>query len=239
MNVAVMQPYFFPYIGYFQLVTAVDKFVYLDDVNYNKKGWMNRNRLMIGGSVQYFTIPVSGASQNQKINEVKIQVTGPWREKMTRSLAQSYAKAPFVNEALHLLEKVLCIQSEYLSDYAKTSIKVIADYLDIKTTFIDSSQSYGNGSLSGSERILDIAKREEASVYYNLPGGASLYDDKVFNTQKIELRFIRPNLEPYPQNSNAFTPGLSILDVLMFNDRATTKDMLLTSQSQTNIELAT
>jgi hypothetical protein len=234
MKLAIMQPYFFPYIGYFQLVAAVDKFVFYDDVNYIKNGWINRNRLLISGGVQYFTIPLAGASPNQRIYEVKIQNVGPWREKMKRSIEQSYAKAPFVKEIMRLLEDVLNIQSDFLSDYAKASVKTVTEYVGIKTSFVDSSRIYPNQELTGVDRVLDIVTQEQASFYYNLPGGASLYDHKAFKARNVELCFIEPYLFSYAQRSKEFIPGLSMLDVLMFNDRHTTQNMLQASQRVLN-----
>ena len=113
MKLAIMQPYFFPYLGYYQLVAAVDKFVFLDDVNYTR-GWMNRNRLVISRTVQYFTIPLSGASQNQKVFQVEIEKGKLWREKMKRSVTQSYSRAPQFKPVVELLHTVLEGESDCL-----------------------------------------------------------------------------------------------------------------------------
>ncbi len=229
MKLAIMQPYFFPYLGYYQLVAAVDKFVFLDDVNY-KRGWMNRNRLLICGDIHYITLPLSGASQNQKICDVKVDHSHDWRAKMRRSVTQSYSRAPQFEPVFELLNRVIDGKSDYLSDYAKGSIQVVADYLGLRAQFVDSSRCYENTGLAGEKRILDIVVKENAADYYNLPGGVELYSPATFRAEKVNLRFVETKLPPYAQSTQpkaqAFQAGLSILDVLLFNRRDAVLEML-------------
>jgi hypothetical protein len=226
MKLAIMQPYLFPYIGYFQLVAAVDKFVFYDDVNFIKNGWINRNRLLLAGEVRYLTVPLRAASPFQKINQIATQGSGPWQKKMAESLRHSYRKAPFFEKISPIFSEVIFAQYDNIADMAKHSVLSIAQYLQLDTDFVLSSAVYGNTHLHSAERVIDICIREQASCYYNLPGGRQLYDAAAFASHGIDLHFIETKIEPYDQAKAAFQPGLSMLDVLMFNDVATVKAML-------------
>lgn len=221
-----MQPYFFPYIGYFQLIAAVDKFVFYDDVNFIKNGWINRNRLFLAGEVRYITVPLAGASPFLKINQVGIQAGDGWRRKLVESLRHSYAKAPHFDAVNELFQRVVFSSEQDIGTMAKTSIMTVCDYLGIATKFVQSSTIYDNASLSSTDRVLDICVKEHASDYYNLPGGRALYGDDEFAQRQVALHFIQPHLIPYPQFAAQFQPGLSIVDILMFNDRERASSMI-------------
>lgn len=218
-RLAIMQPYLFPYVGYFQLVSAVDRFVFYDDVNYIKRGWINRNRLFLAGKVSWFTLPLCGASQYRKINEIHVQQDASWMRKLLASVKQSYGKAPYFAQAYPLLEDVVLSKETSLSVLAQKSVMVVARYLGLATEFVVSTGQYENEDLRGSDRILDICRQELASEYYNLPGGEALYSSEEFSSAGVELNLMHPRLTEYPQKRVSFTPGLSILDLLMFNDR--------------------
>ena len=226
MKLAIMQPYFFPYIGYYQLIAAVDKFVLYDDVNFIKNGWINRNRLILAGEVRYITIPLSGASSFLKINEIDVQVGDGWRRKLAENLRHSYSKAPYFTEVNALFQEVLFSNENRIGEIAKESLTSVCKYLGIETEFVHSSTMYGNSSLGGKERVLDICARENAHEYHNLPGGRELYHEEEFVRRGVELDFIQPHMEPYSQFSEKFQPGLSIVDVLMFNSREAAKKMI-------------
>lgn len=224
-----MQPYLFPYIGYFQLVAAVDKFVIYDDVNYIKGGWINRNNVLINKKGTLFTVPLDKASPFLLINETKINLKfyTIWKIKFLRSLEQSYKKAPFYLEIYTLVETVLEIEgNDLLSKLAINSIKTISDYLQIKTKIIETSVGYKNIDLSGQNRVLDICKIEKVSQYINPIGGMKLYSKEVFREKGVELNFIKSNTIQYNQFNNEFVPWLSIIDVLMFNTKEEVKTML-------------
>jgi hypothetical protein len=217
MKIAIMQPYFFPYIGYFSLVSAVDKFVFYDDVDFIKNGWINRNRLFLSGDVRYITIPLMGAGSNIKINEVRMQPKSFWKRKFLASIEQSYSKAPNFKLTFDLIVDVLDSEDEKISPLAKNSIKKISESLSLGAEFIETSCFYDNNNLSGRDRVLDICRLEGASEYVNLPGGAGLYQKDQFSKHNLELEFIENKFKPYSQMKSEFTPGLSIIDVLMFN----------------------
>jgi hypothetical protein len=226
MKLAIMQPYLLPYIGYFQLAAAVDKFVFYDDVNFIKNGWINRNRMLLSDQVRYLTEPLSGARPSLKINEVLVEPRERWLRKLLESIRHAYAKAPQYPRVSALIGRILAEPLVPISQLASHTVMEICKYLEIDTEFVPSSTKYGNAQLKGTDRVLDICAREQASTYVNLPGGRALYDSKEFSARGVTLAFIEPNLCPYAQFADAFHPALSILDVLMFNSKGSVRDML-------------
>ena len=226
MKIAVMQPYIFPYIGYFQLINAVDKFVIFDDVNYKNKGWINRNNILLNGNPYRFTIPVSKGSQNKFINEIEISSDIKWEEKFFRTLTASYKKAPFFEETISIIKKVIKSDIRSLSNLLRFSILETIDYLSIETEIVESASIYNNCKLKGQERIIDICIEENAQSYINLSGGVNIYDEKKFKSHGIELYFLKTNEVNYIQFSDEFIPNLSIIDIMMFNDKETIKSFL-------------
>jgi hypothetical protein len=226
MKVSIMQPYFFPYIGYFQLIHAADKFIILDDVNYINRGWINRNRMLMNGKDFLFTVPLNAASQNRLINEIEILSGNEFKSKTIKSFESSYKKAPFFNDVFPLLIEVFSSEEKLISKLALSSILSVCSYLNIKTMLIETSTVYLNHHLKGQERIIDICIRNRASVYLNPQGGTELYDKKNFSKNNIELKFLTPGKIQYHQFKNDFIPWLSIIDVLMFNSKDEVKNML-------------
>jgi hypothetical protein len=226
MKLAIMQPYLFPYIGYFQLAAAVDKFVFYDDVNFIKNGWINRNRVLQGDNVRYLTVPLSGASPSLKINEVRVEPRERWLRKLLESVRHAYGKAPHYPQVSALIGRILAEPLASVSLLASHTVMEICGYLEIDTEFVPSSTKYDNAQLKGTDRVIDICTREQASTYVNLPGGRALYDRATFTARGVELAFIEPNLCAYAQFDGAFHPALSILDVLMFNSKNSVRDML-------------
>lgn len=217
MKLAIMQPYLFPYIGYFQLIQSVDKFVLLDDVNYIKKGWVNRNRILVNGSDYLFTIPLSEASQNKWINQISVQPDDKWKEKFLKLIQMAYSKAPFYPAVYPLIEQIILYGDLNLSSYIHHSLETICQYLEISTPIVPSSEIYGNRDLKGADRILDICLKEKAEEYINPSGGIELYDKAIFANQGIRLSFLRSGQVNYSQFRNEFVPYLSVIDLLMFN----------------------
>jgi len=217
MRLAIMQPYFFPYQGYFQLIASVDRFVVYDDVAFIRNGWINRNRILTSSGIEYLTVPLSGASSFRPICETRCARPGTWRDKMLRTLTQVYARAPEREAGLALAQRVLqAADSESVRDLAVASLREVCAYADLPVSWQDSSLVYGNAELTGPRRVIDICRREKATTYVNVPGGRSLYDPAMFDSAGIALRFVTPALEPYPQSrSKEFVPGLSVLDLLM------------------------
>jgi hypothetical protein len=230
MKLAVMQPYLFPYIGYFQLINAVDKFVIYDDVNFIKQGWINRNTILVQEKRHLFTVPLINQSSFSKINEVFVNTKfyNSWRIKTLRTLEQSYKKAPFFKEIYDLVAAVLDIgmQEIDIATLARKSLVETSKYLDINTEFIFTSSIYENQELSGKTRVIDICRREKGLYYINPIGGQELYDKEFFKRNELELSFIKTLAIEYRQFNNEFAPCLSIIDVLMFNSIEETKLLL-------------
>lgn len=225
-TVAIMQPYFLPYIGYFQLMAAVDKFVVFDDVNYINRGWINRNRLLLNGEAHTFTVPLRGASQNKLICDIELAEDDGWRDKLLRTISQSYAKAPCYAEIAPLMERLIRYPSRRLDEFLLNSLREIAQYLALDVKIESTSRIYRNAQLHGQDRILDICKQEGANRYINPIGGEGLYDRASFDAQGVELKFLRSRPLSYPQGKGEFVPWLSILDVLMFNTQPEVRRLL-------------
>ncbi|MCF0059676.1 WbqC family protein [Dyadobacter sp. CY356] len=218
MTIAIMQPYIFPYIGYFQLINAVDKFVIYDDVNFINKGWINRNNILVSGQAHLFTIPLKDASQNKLINEVELSINDPWKKKFLKTVQQSYLKAPNYQKVFLLIEEIVNSNAETISEFTLHALQKVCAYMEIMTEIVPSSSIYQNTELKAQDRILDICKQEKADHYINPIGGMELYDKNKFENEGIKLNFIKSTASAYPQFKNAFVPWLSIIDILMFND---------------------
>jgi hypothetical protein len=226
MKAAIMQPYIFPYIGYFQLINAVDKFVFLDDVNFINKGWINRNFIQNKGDKILFTIPLKGASQNELIKNIFVSEEGNWRKKLLATIALSYKKAPYYEERFTLIESIINTQNVTIAEYAKNSIMQISAALHLKAEFIRSSSIFEKIN-SGEDRILDICVKLGATTYINPQGGTELYNKEKFNQKSIALNFLFSGQVNYNQNhAKDFVPHLSIIDILMYNNNQQIVDLL-------------
>ena len=214
-TIAIMQPYFFPYLGYWQLIHAVDRFVIYDDVNYIKGGWINRNRLLINGKPIYITVPLHQSSPYKRICDIALQPSPVWRDKLVKMIEITYRKAPSFAEVFPVIERLIQHEADNLAAYLAHQLQVLAAFMGIKTEFVVTSRCYGNEHLSGQARVLDICRREEAGVYINPQGGQALYDAETFRSAGVDLRFIVMRSLPYKQIGVEFVPYLSIIDALM------------------------
>ncbi len=229
MSIAIMQPYVFPYVGYFQLVNAVDVFVFYDDVHFIKQGWIHRNTILSGNQPQLFSIPLQKQSSNKLINETKInnELISRWRNKFLKTLEQAYNKAPYFSEINNLIYDVFETEYNSIAELSISSVQNVAKYLNMDTTFQVSSQLYEDSKgIDKEERIIDICKKSKNSEYINAIGGRELYTKTSFKKKGVDLSFLKTTLTPYKQWDNTFTPGLSIIDVLMFNSIIETKELL-------------
>lgn len=219
MTIAIMQPYIFPYIGYFQMVQAVDKFVFYDDVNFIKKGWINRNRILNQNSPFLFTVPLSKVSQNKLICDtaINMETYGKWVDNFEQMLRINYSKAPYFDAVNQMVISVLRKKFDTINELAADSVIEVSKYLGIEKSFVRSSTKYNNRELGRQERLIDICKREDAAHYINAPGGMELYTKEDFKKEGVKLEFIHSLPVNYHQFSNEFVPWLSIIDVLMFN----------------------
>lgn len=227
MRLAIMQPYLFPYVGYFQLLHCADAFVALDDVAFIKKGWINRNRILVNRAAHLFTLPLAGSSQHRLIKDIDLLPDDRARRKLLATLQQAYHRAPYFEPVFALVAQVLLAPHTNLTTLALDSLERVNAYLGRPVPLVRSSALAKNEQATGQERIIDICRRLGAHEYVNLQGGAALYTAPAFWRQGIRLRFLQPTLAPYPQRSPAFVPGLSIIDVLMHNAPAAARALVL------------
>lgn len=217
LRLAIAQPYLFPYLGYFQLMRAVDRWVVYDDVQYIKSGWINRNQIRTSAGATMFTVPLAGASSSKRICDVEIEARSllAWRDKFYKTLAQAYRLAPCYREVLAGLESLFETAPPTIAALDLAALRWVRDQLGLSTEIVPTSAAYGNAELRSQERVLDICRREGAQTYVNAMGGAALYDTATFAEHGITLRFHRMQVVPYPQQYAPFVSHLSVLDVLM------------------------
>lgn len=227
MRLGIMQPYFIPYLGYWQLMNAVDTYLVYDDVNFIKGGRINRNNILINHEAKPVNLILSGASPNKRINEVKVDRSSVSIRKLMAKIEGAYCKAPYFHDVFPLLAVVFQQEENDLGKYLFNSFKIIGSYLRIETNLLLSSEIEKDCSLKGKEKVMDICKRLGADEYYNSVGGMHLYDKKEFADQGISLHFLQMNESvAYPQFKEPFVPNLSIVDVMMFNPRERCHDLL-------------
>lgn len=228
MKISIMQPYIFPYIGYFQLINSVDKFIVYDDVNYIKQSWINRNSILVNGKAFRFSVPLHKQSSFEKINKTLLIEKGysEWADKLLKTIEINYKKSPSFHNVYPILEKFFKSKNYYISELALNSLKLVTEYIGITTEFVNSSEKYTNQDLTSQARILDICLREKVDTYINTSGGTKLYSKSDFLERNIDLKFIISEEIAYKQFNSNFIPRLSIIDVLMFNDVSTIKNFL-------------
>jgi len=217
LKTGVMQPYFFPYIGYWQLINAVDAFLIYDDVNFIKNGWINRNNILLGGAKHLITLPLDSASPFDLIKNTKITDNLKVKEKLLKTITAAYVKAPYYKDIMPIIEKTVLHPDNNISNAITYSIMAVADYLDIKTEIILSSDLKKDDELRAQDKIINIVKALGGDTYINAIGGQDLYNKDDFKNNGIELYFLKTGPVQYEQFKNEFVPNLSIIDVLMFN----------------------
>ena len=226
MKLGIMQPYFLPYVGYWQLMNAVDKYVVYDDVNYIKQGWINRNRILCNGKPTYINLPIFGASQNKLINDITVNHDEKCKSKVLKTVEQSYKKAPFFSDVFPLIEEIMYFDENNVALFLMNSFRVIGKFLDIQTELILSSELEKDNNLRGEEKVLSICELLGATEYYNAIGGKELYSFDTFQEHGIQLNFLEAKITPYEQQIDHFEPALSILDVMMHNGAKRSREML-------------
>jgi len=219
------QPYFFPYIGYFQLINLVDVFVLSDDYQYIEGGWINRNKILQAGKPIFFNVEIEHVSSNKKINDLYISESFDVSKKLLQ-LKHAYNRAPYFRQGYHLIETLLLNDEKNLAKYLEYTIKGICNYLDITTRFILSSEIEHDCSKKKEERIFEQCNFVGADTYINAIGGMKLYSFEQFRNQNIKLGFIKTLNIEYKQLWYEFNSNLSIIDLIMFNSRETIKEML-------------
>lgn len=226
MRVALMQPYFFPYIGYFQLMAACDLFVVHDDVQYIKGGWINRNRILVNEAPDWITLPVAAAAHTLPIRDRNFLRHDRSAARLPARIASAYRGAPFVARTMALVQEVLSFPESSVAAFNTNLLRRVAAHMGITTPIALSSQLAKDDSLAGEARVLDICQLTGASSYVNAIGGRALYSQQAFSQRHMDLVFLSCKAAPYRQFGTEHTPFLSVIDVLMFNDLSDVQRML-------------
>jgi len=226
MNVAIMQPYFFPYAGYFQLLMAADVFVLLDDIQYIQRGWINRNRILLNGEPFGIVRSVVAASHRLAINERFYTDDARGDAKLLRLIDNAYRRAPHFERVFALVSEILASQQRNVAAFNAELVRRVAAELELPASIRCSSELSIDRALRGVDRVIAICRMLGADRYINPSGGTTLYRDENFEANGLELRFLRPLLPEYPQFGAPHVGSLSIIDVMMFNSGAALSGLL-------------
>lgn len=229
MRLGIMQPYFFPYIGYFSLIKNVDKFIILDDVQFIRHGWIERNRILKqAGGWQYIQIPLQKHTQKTLIRDIRVNNSNDWKSRIIAQLSH-YKRAPYYSEVISLLEELFEKEYEFITEIDMCAIKKVMEYLNISTPielFSDMNIDI-EPVQAADEWALNICKSiEGVTEYWNPPGGQSFFQKRKYTENGIELCFQQIEISPYRQKESVFEEGLSIIDVMMFNSINEINEML-------------
>ncbi|HEV7780587.1 MAG TPA: WbqC family protein [Chitinophagaceae bacterium] len=227
MKLAIMQPYIFPYIGYFQLINAVDTFVIYDNIQYTKKGWINRNRILVNGKDEYFTLPLKKDSDFLNIDQRNLADTFPQdRIKLIRKITEAYRKAPYFDLAFPLVNAIINTEEINLFRFIYRSVVQVCEYAGIKTDIVISSTVNIDHQLRNQDKVMALCQALGADIYINPVGGVELYSKETFKEKNIGLKFIQSTPVEYPQLKHQHVPWLSMIDVMMFNSKEDIQKML-------------
>lgn len=225
-RLSVMQPYIFPYIGYFHLIEASSEIIFYDDVNYIKGGWINRNRIFLEGKDLMVTVPLKDASSFKTIADTMTGYNDKFRDKLAKQLFAAYAKAPFYGPVSKLVLSVFDRGNGSIADLAIDSIVAVYDYLGLPIRYSKSSEQWASSKgMDKADRLIYMTRQSGYSNYINPVGGSELYDKAYFEKNGVKLSFVRPENISYRQFDYTFVPWLSIIDVLMFNDIKRVREM--------------
>lgn len=223
MKLAIMQPYFLPYIGYWQMMGAVDLFVVYDNIQYTKKGWINRNRLLQNGAAVTFSLPLKADADGLDVHERSLASSFE-RGKLLRQFEGAYRRAPYFHDCYSLLQRIVQSEGDNLFGYLEQSIQAVRAHLNLTTELCTSSHIAIDHELKAQDKVLALCSALGAKTYVNTIGGVGLYDKTAFAARGIELQFIKSLPLEYPQFGGPFVPWLSIADALMFNPLSTVRE---------------
>lgn len=226
MKLGIMQPYFFPYIGYFQLIAAVDLFIVYDNIKYTKKGWINRNRILKNGKDVIFSLPLKGDSDSLDVCERKLAEDFNC-DKLLNQIKGTYQRAPYFEQTFPLIELIMRYEDKNLFRFLHNSIDVICKHLFIDTEIRSSSEIPIDHNLKNQDKVLALCESLCATTYVNASGGVELYSKEAFINNGTELKFIKSKALEYTQFGDEFVPWLSIMDVMMFNTVTTIKESMI------------
>ena len=227
MRLGIMQPYLLPYLGYYSLIKNTDRWIVFDEVQYIRHGWIERNRILKPGEGwQYIAVPLQKHNRDTLIKDVLVK-QDDWRDKIFRQI-DHYKKAPFFAQAIGVLKDAFDIETESITKLNAHVLQHTCNYLgiDFNYSIFSEMQLAIDPVNDAGEWALNISKALGAQTYINPPGGMEIFDQKKFENAGVELKFLKIELEPYAQRRQSFEPGLSILDVMMFNSPERINEML-------------
>lgn len=225
MRLAIMQPYFLPYIGYYQLIAAVDVFVVYDNIKYTKKGWINRNRFLQNGASSMFSLPLKKDSDSLAVVQRELSAEFD-HAKLLNQFKGVYGRAPYFAQTFPMLERIVGCKENNLFHYLHHSLVETCSHLGIVTEVLISSSIAIDHELKAQDKVLALCGALGADTYVNTIGGTDLYDKETFGAHGINLQFIKSTPFEYKQFDAPFVSWLSIVDVLMFNSIANIKDQI-------------
>ncbi len=221
MKIAIMQPYFFPYLGYFDLINNVDLFIVFDSVQHIRRGWIHRNRVLHqnGNDWQYIIAPTEKAHQKASILDIRIIDALPWQERILSQLTHYRNAAPYAEQTIKFVSECLIKDEPSLSRLNTQILKRCTNLLGIKFhyQFCSDLKIKMDPERSAEERILDLCEFLGAKEYINLSGGTDLYHPKAFESRNIKLTFRSLPTFVYPTEPYVFESNLSVIDLLMWN----------------------
>lgn len=226
-TLAIMQPYFFPYIGYWQLMDAVDIFVILDDVNYIRNGWIHKNRISLDDREHYLINPVRGASQNKKINKLEFVCDPRYYADMLRTLDYAYRDAAYYPQIREMIREIILFPGPNVAQYLQNQLRCLSRALGISTELYTSSSFRGDVHEKGQRGIIELCRYLDADIYINPIGGRTLYDKESFQEAGIDLMFLEAALETIKTRYQCKHPDYSILDLMARYSVAEINEMLL------------
>lgn len=234
MRLAIMQPYFFPYIGYYALINYVDRFILFDVPQFIRHGWIERNRVLKPNEGwMYVKVPLEKHSRDTAIKDVQIRTHEHWQEKILQQLIHYKKKAPYYQEVRELLNQCFDYDTPSIVDLNRHILENTCEYIGINTPIevLTAMNLQYESAKAADEWALNISLAMGANEYVNPPGGEDFFDRKKYHDKKIKLTFLETSIEPYDQKRSIFEPGLSIIDVLMFNDPEVVNKMINTSNT--------
>jgi hypothetical protein len=230
MKIAIMQPYLFPYIGYFSLIKATDFWVVFDNVQFIRHGWIERNRVLnSNGGCQYIKVPLVKASRQNLIKDTYIRFDENWEDKILAQLTCYKKKAPYYSEVINLIEQIFQKKHKEITSLNVLALEKISEYIGISfdyKIFSQTEMDFSSAIKEAGDWALQISKYYNANMYINPYGGKDIFNIESFQNEGIDIKFLKNNLDSYNQKKNKFEPGLSIIDVLMFNSPFETQKLI-------------
>lgn len=229
MRLGIMQPYFFPYIGYFSLIKHTDNYILLDKVQYIRHGWIERNRILKqSGGWSYIAVPLKKHSRDTLIADIEISNIENWKQRIISQL-QYYKGAPYYYTIMKLVDDILDIKTRSIVDLDFSALQKVCNYLNINTPIkifsrmdlqIEKPEAADEWALNICRAIKGVTE------YWNPIGGKEFFDCEKYTENHIEIYFQQMHIGEYKQKGNDFEPSLSIIDVMMFNSPEEINKML-------------